>query len=213
MWTTFPTIIGPLKRGRPVQTGSAAIDDALRGPRINSSTQSPSSGPRQARVGGVHHGTFSLKLFDAMVVVDSPISAASYLNVAEIDGYVPGMGMMLPEEGSWSVAFSFGVCEAQRLRAISRLFVNIVPTPSGPRQLPEAGAPLVGVPPVARAGAGPSVQPSLGTLAEALGRITHSLPEGWCDNSLVGPGRLGGIRRSPSDSESVSSEGCPCDLD
>ena len=105
----IPTLIGPLKRGRPGRAGSAAIDDALRGPRIDSS-------------GGGHRGTwgtFSLKLVDAIVVEDSSISAASYVNVARIDGYVPGMGMFLPEEGSWSVAFSFGACEAGRLRAIA----------------------------------------------------------------------------------------------
>ena len=104
------------------------------------------SGPR---LGG-HYGTFSLKLVDAMVVEDSPISAASYLNVAQIEGYVPGMGMMLPEEGSWSVAFSFGVCEAGRLRAIARLFRGLLPQLVGLGLPPVADVPLVDVPLVAR---------------------------------------------------------------
>ena len=197
----IPTLIGPLKRGRPGHAGSAAIDDALRGPRINSLTQSPSSA-RRALVGGGHRGTwgtFSLKLVDAIVVEDSSISAASYVNVARIDGYVPGMGMFLPEEGAWSVAFSFGVCEAGRLRAISRLFRGSLPQLDGPRQPPVAGAPLVGVPPVAVAGVGPDppllAQPSVVARARAPGRVTR----------LVGPGD--GWHLSPPEYESSSSGG------
>lgn len=197
-----PTLIGPRERGRPRQAGSAAGDDALWGPRRGPrsankrSVESPLS-PSSARrewAGGGHRGTwdnFSLKLVNARVIKDSAISSAAYVNVAQIDGYVPGMGMFLPEEGAWSVAFSFGPCEAGRLRAIARLFRDQPPL-EAPRQPPVASIPLVDAPLVARAGVGPDppslAPPSLAARARVPGRVTR----------VAGPGNQ--WRRSPDHS-------------
>ena len=126
-----PHNTGALKRGQPTQVNTAFVSTGGRNSchpassRSGSAIQPRSDCPHQARVKDVHHGIYPLAFSKDVVVSRAWWGTAALLNVPQIDGDVPGVSTLSPAGGCWSVAFSYGDCEMQRLADITRLCASV----------------------------------------------------------------------------------------
>ncbi len=115
--------------GQPTRAISASSEDAQRGPRRSAQSHADDWTQRCTGGGRHGHGVFPLALSEVTVEGMNLLAGSArtvvYLNSTQIAGYIPGTVAEPLTGGAWSVAFSYGPCEALRRDGISRMLARV----------------------------------------------------------------------------------------